>query len=73
MNGRKIKEMNIKLKKYRDIEKLKNNLENEFLINLEECDSKTRIRIIDFFSGLVFQKGTLKKISKNEYEVIIEV
>lgn len=65
--------MKIKLTKYQDIEKLKNNLENKFLINLEECDAKTRIRIIDFLSGLVFQKGTLKKISKKEYEVIIEV
>ena len=65
--------MKIKLKKYQDIENLKNDLENEFIINLEECDKKARVRIIDFLSGLAFQKGSLKKINKDEFQVIIEV
>ncbi len=63
--------MKIKLEKYQDIEKLKKYLECELLINLEDCDAKTKIKIIDFLNGLVFQKGSLKKINRNEYEVII--
>ncbi len=65
--------MIIKLEKYQDIEKLRVNLENEFVVNLEECDLKAKERIIDFLSGLVFLKGHLKKINKNEYKVVIEV
>lgn len=65
--------MIIKLEKYQDIEKLRVNLENEFVVNLEECDLKGKERIIDFLSGLVFLKGSLKKINKNEYRVVIEL
>lgn len=65
--------MKININTYQDIEKLKNNFENEFIINIEKCDLKTKERIIDFLSGLVFLKGSLKKISKDEYKVVIEV
>lgn len=65
--------MKININTYQDIEKLKNNFENEFIINIEKCDLKTKERIIDFLSGLVFLKGSLKKINKNEYKVVIEV
>ncbi len=65
--------MIIKLEKYQDIKELRDNLKNEFVVNLEECDLKAKERIIDFLTGLVFLKGSLKKINKNEYKVIIEL
>ncbi len=66
------KKMKIEIEKYQDIEKLRNNLENEFIVNLEKSDLKNRTRIIDFLGGMIFQKGSLKKLNKDEYEVIIE-
>ncbi len=61
--------MKIELEKYSDIEKLRNNLDKNCTINLSHCHPKVKLRIIDFLSGLVFFKGMLKKINKDEYQI----
>lgn len=61
----------IKLNKYSDLEKLKELNENEFIVSLEECENKQRIRIMDFISGIAFLNGSIKKLNKDEFQIKI--
>lgn len=44
---------------------------NDFIIDLNNCNIKERERVIDFFSGLTFLNGSIKKLSCNEFEVTV--
>lgn len=61
----------IKIDVYSELEKIKEFKENEFIIDLKDCSMKQRERIVDFLSGLVFLKGSIKKLNNNEFEVKI--
>ncbi len=65
--------MKVVIEKYEDMEQLKNHLENDWIVNLEKCDIKTRRRVIDFLSGFAFLNGSLKKLNKDEYEVTLQI
>lgn len=61
----------IKFNAYKELEKIKEIGENEFIINLEDCPINQSRRIIDFFAGLTFLNGSMKKINNYEYEIKI--
>lgn len=63
---------NIKIKNYSDLEKIKELNVNKFIINLKDCELKQKERVIDFFCGLTFLHGSMKKINSNEFEIRIE-
>lgn len=59
----------IKFRIYSDLEKVKEIKENEFIINIEDCPTKQKVRIIDFFAGLTYFNGSMKKHNTYEYEI----
>lgn len=54
------------LKKYQEIYDLCKK-EESFIVDLKELDMKSKLRVIDFLSGLTFRHGLLKKISADTY------
>lgn len=54
------------LKKYQEIYDLCKK-EGSFIVDLKELDMKSKLRVIDFLSGLTFRHGLLKKISADTY------
>lgn len=62
----------IELNKFSELEKLGEILkENKIVIDLNNCDMKERIRIIDFFAGITFLNGSLEKLSPNEFKITV--
>lgn len=65
----------LKIKNYEDIKNIKGDLytiffgESDYIIDLEECSTSNRKRVIDFLSGLVYLNGTLEKINKNQFAI----
>lgn len=59
----------IKIKKYEELEKLRE--ENAFIVDISEASTHLKARIIDFLGGLTLVNGSLKKISNNCYEVVM--
>ena len=55
------------IKNYSDLEKVENNM----IVDLSELSPKLALRAIDFLLGLTFKNGSLKKISRDKYLVII--
>lgn len=54
------------LKNYQEIYDLCKK-EESFIVDLKELDMKSKLRVIDFLSGLTFRHGLLKKISADTY------
>jgi len=44
-----------------DLDNVKNYLGKDFIVDLENCDLDERKRVIDFFLGLTYLKGEVKK------------
>lgn len=61
----------IKINNYNELENLKEIDETEFIVDLSETIVEQKSRIIDFLCGLTFLKGTVKKLERDTYEVII--
>lgn len=63
----------IEINRFGEVEKFEEKLkqEKDFIIDLNNCDIKERIRIIDFFCGVAFLNGKIKKLSPNQFEVIL--
>lgn len=59
----------IKIKSYAELENLRK--ENEFIVDISDTPLKLKTRIIDFLAGLALINGSLKKVSVDTYEVII--
>ena len=55
------------IKNYSDLEKVENNM----IVDLNELSPKLALRAIDFLLGLTFKKGSLKKVERGKYLVII--
>lgn len=53
----------------KDLKELSKIEERKFIINLEELKNTDKKSALYFLSGMVFNKGTLKKINANEYLV----
>lgn len=62
----------VEVNSFRELENLKDYLQqNTIVIDLNKCNIKERERVIDFFSGLTFLNGSIKKLSCNEFEVTV--
>ena len=61
----------IKIDNYKDLEKIVNATYIEFKIDLQDCELKDKKRVVDFLAGLTCKCGSLKKLSKEEFEVKI--
>lgn len=60
----------MKIKSYNDIEKLGNLLkESDLVVDLSECELKTRTRVLDFITGITFYNGSIKKIDKDNFNI----
>lgn len=59
----------IKINNYGELEKLRK--ESEFLVDISNTPLELKTRIIDFLAGLTLINGSLKKVSVDTYEVII--
>lgn len=59
----------IKIKSYDELEGLIK--ENEFIVDISDASLKLKTRIIDFLAGLTLINGSLKKVSVDTFEVII--
>lgn len=59
----------IKINNYSELEKLRK--ESEFLVDISNTPLELKTRIIDFLAGLTLINGSLKKVSVDTYEVII--
>lgn len=55
----------LNITKYSDINSIINNKETEILISLDKCDTKTKLRVIDFISGFSCKSGIFKKLKKD--------
>lgn len=61
----------MKINSYNDVEKLAEMLkEKDVVIDLEDC--KDRIRVLDFISGITFYNGSVKKLTKDTFEVSLK-
>lgn len=56
----------IMIKELKELSKIE---EREFIINLEGLKNQDKKSAIYFLAGLTFNKGTLKKLSPNEFSV----
>lgn len=62
----------VEVNTFGELENLKDYLQqNTIVIDLNNCNIKERERVIDFFSGLTFLNGSIKKLSCNEFEVTV--
>lgn len=62
----------VEVNSFGELENLKDYLQqNTIVIDLNNCNIKERERVIDFFSGLTFLNGSIKKLSCNEFEVTV--
>lgn len=62
----------IEITSFKELETLKDKLqENNFIIDLANCEINERGRVIDFFAGLTFFNGSIKKLTKDEFEITI--
>ena len=59
----------LKITNYNDVENIKDYLENDFAVDLENCSISVKRRVMDFLSGLLYQKGKLEKVNKNQFIV----
>lgn len=60
----------IELKNFGQIDELREDfMEEEFVVNLVNCEIKERVKVMGFLSGLTFKSGTLKKLNKDEFLV----
>lgn len=62
----------LKLNCYMELKNKKEILSlNEYIVNLEACSLKDRIRIIDFFVGMTILEGSITKLNRDELQIII--
>ena len=62
----------IEINIFMELEKITDLLhENDIIVNLANCDRNERLRIIDFFIGMTFLSGAIKKLNKDEFEIIL--
>lgn len=59
----------LKITNYNDVENIKKYLENDFIVDLEDCSSSVKRRVMDFLSGLLYLNGKLEKINKSQFIV----
>lgn len=59
----------IKITSYDELRNLK--LENELIVDIKDTPLELKTRVIDFLAGLTLMNGSLKKISTDTYEIII--
>lgn len=63
---------NIKINNFVELENIRESLnESKFIIDLEDAEITERKRIMDFFTGMTYLKGSIKKININEFEISI--
>ena len=63
---------NIKVNNFVELENIRESLnESKFIIDLEDAEITARKRIMDFFTGMTYLKGSIKKININEFEISI--
>lgn len=63
---------NIKVNNFVELENIRESLnESKFIIDLEDAEITERKRIMDFFTGMTYLKGSIKKININEFEISI--
>lgn len=59
----------LKITNFNEVENIKNYLGNDFIVDLEDCGISVKRRIMDFLAGLLYQKGKLEKVNKNQFIV----
>lgn len=59
----------IKINNYEDLKKVRDIKEDIFIVNLKDCILSHKTRVIDFFGGLTFYHGSIKKLTCYEYEI----
>lgn len=63
----------IKIKKYSDVNNLnKEILKRSFTVDLKELQIKEKAKVIDFLNGLTFLNGSIKKINKDQFQIIVD-
>lgn len=61
----------MKINSYNDVENIAEILkEKDVVIDLEDC--KDRIRVLDFISGITYYNGSVKKLTKDTFEVSLK-
>ena len=62
----------IKINNFVELENIREELnDSKFIIDLEEAEIAERKRVMDFFTGMTYLKGSMKKINANEFEISI--
>lgn len=63
----------IKINSHKDISNLINILEKDVsTIDISECNNSDKTKVIYFLSGATFNRGSIKKISKDQFVVDIK-